>query len=450
MDFSECIKIINPKTLDKLKEEEGFRFCKTDVRRRFQVSQSLLNKVLTYFNYPIEPLTRNKKFTQDEWVQVANVKHDYFYDYSLVNYVNGSTKVKIICPIHGVFEQGPLLHSNRGDGCPKCGKESMANKSRTSVEDFIKKSREIHGDRYDYSLVRRFKTLNDKLNLVCPKHGVFEQSGLGHLQGLNCEKCSYEERAANRIQSKESILERLKKMCPNLKYDLSNYKNRKSVIKYKCKEHGWVEQELGCHLVGKDCKYCNTTNGGKPLTTEQFIENARRVHGDRYDYSEVVYVNNSKKVKIKCKHHGYFYQKPNGHVDSQMGCSVCARVSSSFRRGKVGSDITEEARNIENFLYILKMSKGSEEFWKIGTSSNPQKRATKIKGESGYEVRIEKVFKSNIFDAVTEEQKILKKFKRFKHKPKNYFVGETECFNTSLPIKDVIEEIEKSFNTKKL
>jgi len=60
-------------------------------------------------------------------------------------------------------------------------------------------------------------------------------------------------------------------------------------------------------------------------TIEEFIEDARRVHGDKYDYSEVDYKNNKTKVSIICKKHGLFYQTPNDHL-SGYGCKKCGNI----------------------------------------------------------------------------------------------------------------------------
>jgi hypothetical protein len=61
---------------------------------------------------------------------------------------------------------------------------------------------------------------------------------------------------------------------------------------------------------------------GKRLTTEEFIEKARKVHGDKYDYSKAEYVNSVIKVCIICPIHGEFWQNPNSHMNG-VGCKEC-------------------------------------------------------------------------------------------------------------------------------
>lgn len=60
------------------------------------------------------------------------------------------------------------------------------------------------------------------------------------------------------------------------------------------------------------------------LTTKAFIEKAEEVHGKKYDYSKVVYVNNNTKVEITCSEHGSFWQLPRTHVSAKCGCPKCS------------------------------------------------------------------------------------------------------------------------------
>lgn len=128
------------------------------------------------------------RLTKDEFIKRARAKHGDKYDYSEVNYVNGDTKVKIICPIHGAFWQTPHnhLHGKKGRGCPICGKSKP-----NTTESFIKKARAIHGNKYGYSEVK-FTRNKDKVKIICPIHGPFWQEANSHLQGHGCPKCKSE------------------------------------------------------------------------------------------------------------------------------------------------------------------------------------------------------------------------------------------------------------------
>jgi hypothetical protein len=108
--------------------------------------------------------------------------HKNKYDYSIVDYVNSKSKVIIICPIHGNFEQTPDSHIN-GSGCPKC-----SGKNKTT-SDLIKSFINIHGEhKYTYNKVK-FKNNKTKVIVTCPKHGDFKTLPSNHLQGKGCPIC---------------------------------------------------------------------------------------------------------------------------------------------------------------------------------------------------------------------------------------------------------------------
>ncbi len=189
----------------------------------------------------------SKKLTTAEFIDKAISKHGNRYDYSLTEYKSAQTKVKIICPDHGVFEQTASRHSNLGNGCPSC-----FGKFKITTQEFIERSKQQHGNKYDYSLVK-YETISGKVKIICPDHGVFEQISESHMNGFGCAACT----------------------------------------------------------------------GNAQLTTEGFIEKAKKRHGDRYDYSMSKYLNSGSKVKVICKEHGMFEQQASAHSLGQ-GCPVCA------------------------------------------------------------------------------------------------------------------------------
>jgi len=125
---------------------------------------------------------KTEKLTKEEFIKRAKLIHGDKYDYSLVEYKNNRTKVKIICPIHGVFEQRPYSHY-KGCKCQKC-----VNNKKKSTEQFIIDAYCKHGDRYNYKLVD-YKNNKTKVKIICPIHGVFEQRPNDHLNGQGCSKC---------------------------------------------------------------------------------------------------------------------------------------------------------------------------------------------------------------------------------------------------------------------
>ena len=121
--------------------------------------------------------------TTQQFISKAKNIHGDKYDYSLVEYITSRIKVNIICRIHGEFEQLPRLHLS-GNGCNACGIESQKHKMSYSLEQFISKSKHIHNNKYDYSLVTEYVNGETKIPIICTSHGMWYQKPSLHLKGL--------------------------------------------------------------------------------------------------------------------------------------------------------------------------------------------------------------------------------------------------------------------------
>ena len=75
-----------------------------------------------------------KRKTLNQFIGDANLIHNNTYDYSLVEYINSKTKIKIICPKHGIFEQTPNSHLSN-QGCPTCNESRGEKKIRTFLNE---------------------------------------------------------------------------------------------------------------------------------------------------------------------------------------------------------------------------------------------------------------------------------------------------------------------------
>ena len=261
----------------------------------------------------------NYRYDTKEFIEKANEIHGDKYDYSKTDYKKNNEKVIIICKAHGEFEQKPNNHLT-GNGCQKCKFELIGNLKRKTKEDFIFKARENHGDKYDYSLVD-YKKGNIKVKIICKIHGEFLQFPSSHLNNCGCNKCS-----GNYILSKEEFIIKAQEVHGN-KFDYSNvnYINNSSIIEIECKKHGLFLQNSYVHLKGHGCKKCVDRGGSQILAAKLFINKAKEIHGDRYDYSMVEYKGSNKKVKIICKTHGCFEKTPDNHLHKKnpQGCMKC-------------------------------------------------------------------------------------------------------------------------------
>ena len=249
---------------------------------------------------------RNKTI---EFIDKSNIIHNNRYDYSLVEYVNNTTKINIKCKKHGIFLQKPKKHLI-GQGCPLCGINKLTN------EEFIEKVKLIHGDKYDYSSTN-YVDSTTKINITCIKHGIFNQIPHSHLAGNGCPKC------AGLNKTTDEFIDGAKKIHGD-KYDysLTEYFNAKTNVDIICPEHGIFKQTPINHISNlQGCHKCSIEH--KSDTTLSFINKSKLVHGDRYGYSYVNYVNNWLKVSIECFEHGIFNTKPNNHTNKNSGCPKC-------------------------------------------------------------------------------------------------------------------------------
>ncbi len=121
--------------------------------------------------------------------------------------------------------------------------------------------------------------------------------------------------------TKQDFVERARKVHGD-KYDYSKveYINTETKVCIVCPTHGEFWQRPSDHMRGIGCRLCY---GNDKMTNEKFIEKAKKVHGDKYDYSKVEYVNSLEKVCIICPKHGEFWQAPAHHLQGQ-GCPICA------------------------------------------------------------------------------------------------------------------------------
>ncbi len=251
----------------------------------------------------------NKKKTTESYINEANIKHDYGYNYSEVEYKGAFEKINIICLEHGLFSQEAKAHLT-GQGCPKC-----AGNARKTTDEIIVEFRLIHGDKFDYTKVE-FISMHKHVLIGCKMHGFFKQSSSNHLSGHNCPKCR------GLYKTNEEYIKEVD-IIHDYKYDYSEteYLGTYVKIKIKCPEHGFFEQEPGNHLSGQGCPKCANN---VLYTTEEYIDKSNITHDYRYSYEKTDYKGNKKDIIITCKEHGDFVQNPTGHLYGK-GYQKCAK-----------------------------------------------------------------------------------------------------------------------------
>lgn len=191
---------------------------------------------------------------------------------------------------------------------------------KLTKEEFINRSREIHGDRYDYSKVD-YVNNSTRVCIICPEHGEFWQTPYGHMKGQGCFKCGNHKKGQFRKLNTETFIKKARAIHGN-KYDYSKveYVNNSTKICIICPDHGEFWQKPNAHLNGNGCPICN---GGTKSNLETFIRKANIKHNNKFDYSKVKYINSTTKVRIICPEHGEFWQTPHDHLQG-YACPRCA------------------------------------------------------------------------------------------------------------------------------
>lgn len=204
-----------------------------------------------------------RRFTLDEFINKANLKHNFKYTYTEAIYVNSGTKITITCPKHGSWSALADSHL-RGAGCPIC-----ASNYKSSTEEFTTKAQAIHGDTYDYSKVE-YTTAVSKVTIICRKHGEFSQLAMNHTNGSQgCPTCATERK--------------IDRLCSESGIHASKIAEKAAI----------------------------------------FTQRVTEIHGGRYLYSKVEYTGVNNKVIITCKEHGDFLQTAHHHLNGH-GCKLCS------------------------------------------------------------------------------------------------------------------------------
>jgi len=368
-----------------------------------------------------------KRFTIGQILKKFKDIHQERYDYSLMDYVNIDSKVKILCSAHGVFEQTPWHHL-QGNGCPKC-----IGRHKTQ-EEIINVFLGVHGDRYDYSLVN-YTFMLLKVKIICKKHGVFKQTPQNHIEGKGCIKC-----AGTYLLTTEEIIKQFKKIHGS-KYDYSlvDYVSSHTKLKIICPEHGIFKQTAGSHKAGSGCPKCA---GNYNLNTIEIIKQFKAIHGERYDYSKVAYKGIFYKVEIICIEHGSFFQSAKSHRGGS-GCPKCAITIDHTKGNYIG--FCKMYASGESHLYVIQCFDENELFYKVGISYYGANLRFNSKGKMPYNFKILNEIKGDAELVWDLEKKIHKLLKQYKIVPIKAFHGSTECFR-EIPhnVKELLKNIEAS------
>lgn len=270
----------------------------------------------------------NEDKKQEFFIKIQKANPSLSFDNAV--YVNRKHLMTATCQIHGNFQMqaGSFLNTVT---CPECDLEKRK-------QEFIQKAKDVHGDKYDYSKVI-YKTNKIPVEIICPIHGSFMQAPGDHKKGYGCSKCSKKYKPTS-----EEWIERAKQVHPQYDYSRVVYKDNKTPVEIICKEHGsffpcpnnFLKSPIGCPKCNDIRKHNDYTK-----TTEQFIKDAIKVHGTKYDYSLVKYHDKTEKVCIICPEHGEFWQSPSVHLRG-CGCQKCVNKNQTILWERLCKEFKDE------------------------------------------------------------------------------------------------------------
>lgn len=292
---------------------------------------------------------------------------------------------------------------------------------RVTTEIYMEDVKEIHKDKgYEYKEDWEYTSSKCPIEVKCPTHGWWTTRAYSH-RGMKsgCPRCaednrdqmSYEKYIRDKIKQEqrelkleEEYLKALSKRYGNL--DLSNTVYIPGcLLRMKCKVHGNtifrmprdMRSNSGCKLCGEEAR--DFHNDAARMTTEDAIERFIEAHGNRYDYSNVVYKGAVQKVEVICREHGSFWILPGNHYRAfQSGCPDCA--------------VSGYKRSLPGILYYLKIPCRHRDYYKIGITNNTVKQ--RFSRDSGRYLIIKEWYYEDGGEAYDEEQRILKEFSEYK------------------------------------
>ena len=291
--------------------------------------------------------------TTEEFIVKAKAVHGDRYDYSKVEYVNSKTKVCIICKEHGEFWQRPSHHTN-GHGCTKCASDVNAAKMRLWTEE---RCREVA---LRYTEMKAFRTESEEAYNAALKH-----KWLKDYTWLSYKIDVSKPKKKRQSYTQEEIIEKIRSIFgERYSYEKVEYKAMKVPITLICHEKDVNGVEHGEFIMRPDnifsgkqgCPKCYDDRRSrlqrKPV--EKFIEDAKKVHGELYEYHKVEYINTKTDVCIVCKIHGDFWQTPSNHLKGK-GCPYCSGNAKKWNR----ETCEAEAHKYEYFFDFRIKSSGA-------------------------------------------------------------------------------------------
>ena len=286
----------------------------------------------------------SKKKTKNEIIADFRKVHGNRYNYSEVDYKNYNTKVRIICPIHGAFEQTPHNHL-KGQGCPECGKEYAKEHGKHDYIHFIKVATKKYGNKFSYPFIEKeYENTRSRITIRCNECGeTFIRVASSHLSSKDsgCKRCLRKEQSLS-----FSYDDLLNKNPLNIKlrpFEGRLSKEDKCIA--ICDSHGEYEVSVEALIRGKGkCGRCARADNKRVISVDTF----KKKLGDKFkdircNYEE--FVNMGVPITFTCVKCGHIFKRRPSDMLSHIyrrPCPHCSKEISIWERTKTTESFKKE------------------------------------------------------------------------------------------------------------
>jgi len=269
----------------------------------------------------------------NNWLKLSIALHGNKYDYSKVEFINAKTPVTVICRTHGAWQCQPSLHASKTHkrGCPICG-----GSQKKTTEQFIQEANIKHEGAYEYSKVK-YVNSHTNVEIICPKHGSFNQSPTSHLTKSGCPDCSKVKRLeADRQKSVDSIQKRLlEKTSGGVQMVEATFVKINAEATFICAKHGEFTRIVNTALYNPNtCLHCFKESDSSNIREQHDVElNLNKKLTDGITYEPFVYIGSKKtSIKFNCFIHGNWTVLYGATVRNGINCPKCVHESAMPKR----------------------------------------------------------------------------------------------------------------------
>lgn len=269
-----------------------------------------------------------RKFNFEEIVaKSASVHNGKYVCVETIDEKGKPLKLVSQCADHGQFTQTLSSHLS-GKGCYKCGREASGGKRRTTFEDAVAKSVEVHGNLYTYqSISYGSEKSKADIHYVCAEHGDVQQQLSNHLAGYGCKACGYTKRLISEEDRYQQHIEKAKVIHEG-KYAYEGFvgESREAKLIIRCPSHGVFTQRFINHVnLRQGCAACGIEKNrlSALIDRDSYVEKFSKIHNNKYTYGELIQkVGSNTKIEVICPEHGKYISTTSLHL-SGSGCQKC-------------------------------------------------------------------------------------------------------------------------------